>query len=227
MIPTVYPVTVAETASVVEASSVAESAGSETTLTVGATPAKESEFALESSPALSQVQSTKTPLFASPAAVVVATTVPRQDKIALIAEGRPPYELAPVWVSLTTGRTYPVSKVRWVSIAQHSMTSGQEKVYEAIWHSKSDYRFQVETINRHTRRFCAGYDVLSRVCRLAPRNVQINIPSLIQKQILFSYRNHDSNIRKGTTYDIYSYEEILRRQRCYWTLLHSQKWPCY
>jgi hypothetical protein len=135
------------------------------------------------------------------------------DKIGLLAQARTPREIASDWESLTTGKTYPAKNIQFVSIAQHSMSGGQERFYESIWRSKSDYKFRVDIESREVKRFCAGYDVLSQVCRLATRNVRNMIPVLISKLILYSFRDHDSTVRKGTTYQIFSYEEILRRQR--------------
>jgi hypothetical protein len=135
------------------------------------------------------------------------------NKIGLLAQARPPREIASDWESLTTGKTYPAKNIQFVSIAQHSMSGGQERFYESIWRSKSDYKFRVDIESREVKRFCAGYDVLSQVCRLATRNVRNMIPVLISKLILYSFRDHDSTVRKGTTYQIFSYEEILRRQR--------------
>jgi hypothetical protein len=135
------------------------------------------------------------------------------NKIGLLSQARPPREIASDWESLTTGKTYPAKNIQFVSIAQHSMSGGQERFYESIWRSKSDYKFRVDIESREVKRFCAGYDVLSQVCRLATRNVRNMIPVLISKLILYSFRDHDSTVRKGTTYQIFSYEEILRRQR--------------
>jgi hypothetical protein len=135
------------------------------------------------------------------------------EKIGILAQARPPREVASDWESLTTGKIYPAKNIQFVSIAQHSMSGGQERFYESIWRSKSDYKFRVDIESREVKRFCAGYDVLSQVCRLATRNVRNMIPVLISKLILHSFRDHDSTVRKGTTYQIFSYEEILRRQR--------------
>lgn len=134
-------------------------------------------------------------------------------RLRTLAQGRSPLEISELWISLVSGKVFHGSKVRWVSIAQQSMTPGQERFYETIWRSKGDYYFQIDTLSRHVKRFSAGYEMLSRICRLASRNVRIIIPVLAQKQILFSYKDYRPELRKGTTYDIFSYEEILRRQR--------------
>jgi hypothetical protein len=153
-----------------------------------------------------------TSLIADRRAADVSSTVD-PEKIALLNQARPPKELSASWVSLFSGQLYEARKVQWVSIAQHSMTVGQERFYEAIWRAKSDHRFQIQVVNRHQKKFCGGYDVLARITRIADRNVQKNIPQLISKKILYSYGDFDSSARKGTTYDIFSYDEILRRQR--------------
>ena len=147
------------------------------------------------------------------ASTVDTTSTVDAARISFLNLGRRPCELGAVWVSLSSRQTYEARKVQWVNIAQQSMTVGQERFYEAIWKAKSDYRFHIELVNRTQKRFRCGYDILARVTRIADRNVQKNIPHLVQKKILYSHADFDSCSRKGTSYDIFSYEEILRRQR--------------
>ena len=137
----------------------------------------------------------------------------RPDKISILNQGRRPKELSTSWVSLNSGVVYEAQRVQWVSIVQHSMTRGQESFYEAIWKSRSDFKFHISIIDRKRKQFRAGYDILARLTRLTDRRVQTMIPQLIEKQVLHSYKNADPNTRTGCAYDIFSYEEILSRQR--------------
>ena len=137
----------------------------------------------------------------------------RPDKISILNQGHRPTELSRSWVSLNTGVVYEAQRVQWVSIAQHSMTKGQESFYEAIWKSRPDFKFHISIIDRKRKQFRAGYDILARLTRLTDRRVQTMIPQLIEKQVLHSYKNADPNTRTGCAYDIFSYEEILSRQR--------------
>src|SRR4051812_6842669 len=132
-------------------------------------------------------------------------------RIPLLVQGKKPADLAPVWISLANRTTYEARKVRWVSIAQHAMTKGQESFYEALW-KRTDPKIPVTITDRHRKQIRAGYDVLARHTRLTDRRVQTMIPQLIEKQILHSYHDADPNVRRGTLYDVFSYEEILRRQ---------------
>jgi hypothetical protein len=58
-----------------------------------------------------------------------------------------------------------------------------------------------------------GYDRLARLTRLNEKSIRDLIPKLIEKKILDIVKKEDSWTRTGRTYHIYSYEEILDRQR--------------
>lgn len=115
-----------------------------------------------------------------------------------------------LWVD-AAGIYYEQKRVQRVHIAQHSMTLGEERFYQAVWHAKETdgvYRDGVRA-----KRFSMGYDRLARLVRLDEKSVRQLIPKLIQKKILELLAAEDSASRQGRTYRIFSYEEILERQR--------------
>jgi hypothetical protein len=115
------------------------------------------------------------------------------------------------WVSLLTGSSYEAKRVQRVAVAQQSMSLGEERVYQAIWHARPGEG--VIQINRRVKSFSMGYDRLARLTRLNEKSIRDIIPKLIYKKILEIVKREDSWSRTGRTYHIYSYEEILDRQR--------------
>jgi hypothetical protein len=101
--------------------------------------------------------------------------------------------------------------VQRVAVAQQSMSLGEERVYQAIWHARPIDG--ITLINRRLKTFALGYDKLARLTRLNEKSIRDIIPKLIEKKILEIVRKEDSWSRTGRTYHIYSYEEILERQR--------------
>jgi hypothetical protein len=101
--------------------------------------------------------------------------------------------------------------VQRVSLAQQSMSLGEERVYQALWHAKPVEG--VTPLNRRVKTFSMGYDRLARLTRLNEKSIRDLLPKLIDKKILDIVKREDSWTRTGRTYHIYSYEEILDRQR--------------
>jgi hypothetical protein len=116
-----------------------------------------------------------------------------------------------IWVSLVTGGHYEAKRVQRVVLAQQSMSLGEERVYQTLWHAKP--ADGVTQLNRRTKLFSIGYDRLARLTRLNEKSIRDLIPKLIDKKILEIVMREDSWTRTGRTYHIYSYEEILDRQR--------------
>ena len=113
------------------------------------------------------------------------------------------------WVSLVTGSLYETKRVQRVVLAQQSMSLGEERIYQAIWHAPEG----VIQINKRVKSFSMGYDRLARLTRLNEKSIRDIVPKLIDKKILEVVKREDSWTRTGRTYQIYSYEEILDRQR--------------
>ncbi|MBL8240377.1 MAG: hypothetical protein JNM66_23350 [Bryobacterales bacterium] len=109
------------------------------------------------------------------------------------------------------GGPHEASRVQRVNIAQQSMTLGEERFYQALWHAKESDGVVRES--PHTKIFSMGYDRLSRLVRLDEKSIRQLIPRLITKKILELLAGENSSTRMGKTYRIFSYEEILERQR--------------
>ena len=122
----------------------------------------------------------------------------------------PTLQTASIWVD-ESGNTYEPRRVQRVTLAQHSMTLGEERVYQALWHAKD--RDGVFSESKRARRFSLGYDRLARLVRLNEKSVRLLLPKMIVKQILEVIAPENSATRTGRTYRIFSYEEILDRQR--------------
>jgi hypothetical protein len=143
----------------------------------------------------------------------IATQTALPEWVPILQQGRKPAALAQTWISLETHTIYQAQNVRWVSLAQHSMTGGQERFYEALWKLKPDRSIEVVLVDKHQKQIRAGYDLLAKVTRCAVSTARVLLVQLAEKKILHSHHDPDSTTRRGTLYDIFSYEEILRRQR--------------
>jgi hypothetical protein len=123
-----------------------------------------------------------------------------------------PKQISPQWVSLSTGVIYDVSRVSRVDIAQQSMALGEERFYETIWRCAGSYTFHIIEESKHIHTFRAGVLALSKIARLNIKTIKDLLPKLIEKKILRVIAEGDVRTNLGKTYEIYSYEEILRRQ---------------
>jgi hypothetical protein len=124
-----------------------------------------------------------------------------------------PKQIAEHWRSLVTGQVYPARRVLRVDIAQHSMSLGEERFYETLWKTPSSERFQVVYESRQARRICAGYVVLAKVARLNRESVRDLLPKMVEKRIFEEVGEADLVANRGKTYEIFSYQTILARQR--------------
>jgi hypothetical protein len=91
------------------------------------------------------------------------------------------------------------------------MSLGEERVYQTLWHGRESDGVFVE--NKRSKTFSLGYDRIARLVRLNEKSVRILLPKLIYKKILEVVAAENSASRLGRTYRIFSYEEILDRQR--------------
>lgn len=114
------------------------------------------------------------------------------------------------WVD-SAGTRYESKRVLRVVIAQHSMSLGEERVYQTLWHGRESDGILTET--RKSKTFSLGYDRISRLVRLNEKSVRVLLPKLINKKILEVVAAENSASRLGRTYRIFNYEEILERQR--------------
>jgi len=91
------------------------------------------------------------------------------------------------------------------------MSLGEERVYETLWHAREVDGVVSET--KRSKTFSLGYDRIARLVRLNEKSVRMLLPKLIAKRILEVVASENSANRIGRTYRIFSYEEILERQR--------------
>ena len=117
---------------------------------------------------------------------------------------------SPYWID-ATGALHEGRRIHRVSIAQHSMTLGEERFYHAVWQAKESDGVTRES--GKSKVFSLGYDRLARMVRLDEKSVRLLIPKLVSKKILEVLAAEVSASRIGRTYRIFSYEEILDRQR--------------
>jgi len=114
------------------------------------------------------------------------------------------------WID-AQGAIYVSRKVMRVQIAQHCLTLGEERFYQEVWHAR-----EADGVRRDGPRskvFSMGYDRLAKLVRLDEKSVRQLIPKLVAKRVLEVLAGEDSSARIGRTYRIFSYEEILERQR--------------
>ena len=114
------------------------------------------------------------------------------------------------WID-AAGITYEAKRVQRVQMAQHAMTLGEERFYQAVWNAKDADGVFGESPRSKT--FSLGYDRLSHLVRLDEKSVRQLVPKLIAKKILEVLAREDSAARIGRTYRIFSCEGILERQR--------------
>jgi hypothetical protein len=125
--------------------------------------------------------------------------------------GGPPAAPTRGWWVDASGARYEAKRVQRVVLAQHSMSLGEERVYETLWHGRESDGIFAES--RKSKIFSLGYDRMARLVRLNEKSVRLLLPKLIGKKILEVVAAEDSGNRIGRTYRIFSYEEILERQR--------------
>lgn len=125
--------------------------------------------------------------------------------------GVPPTVPTPAAWADAEGNLYEPKRVLRVSIAQQSMALGEERVYQSLWHARDSDGFINE--GRKSRVFTLGYDRIARLVRLNEKSVRVLLPKLIAKKIMEIVAAETCATRTGRTYRIFSYEEILERQR--------------
>ena len=114
------------------------------------------------------------------------------------------------WID-AAGILHDARRIQRVYIAQHSMTLGEERFYQAVWHAREADGVTKE--GPSSKIFSMGYDRLARLVRLDEKSVRLLIPKLVHKQIMEVLAGEVSATRLGRTYRIFSYEEILDRQK--------------
>jgi len=150
--------------------------------------------------------------------IVDSTTVGVETTVVIrTTEGESPGHYSPtvvdspalVW-SDPSGNLYEARRVLKVTNARHSMTLGEERIYQAIWQATEA---DGVITDGESKLFTLGYDRLAKLVRLNEKSVRMSLPKMIAKQIFQLIASEDSASRTGRTYRIFSVEEILRRQK--------------
>jgi hypothetical protein len=123
------------------------------------------------------------------------------------------------WVD-ASGARYEGKRVHKVLLAEHSMSMGEERVYQALWRAGESDGVFVES--EQSKTFSLGYDRMARLVRLNEKSVRVLIPKLIAKKVLEVVAPEHSALRIGRTYRIFHGDVILERQRAE-NLIHVVK----
>ena len=129
--------------------------------------------------------------------------------VVTLTEGDPP-TVGDTWID-ATGTHYAPKRVRSVLAAEDSLTLGEERVYQTLWHGRETDGILPESPRSKT--FSLGYDRIARLVRLNEKSVRVLMPKLIGKKILEVVKAENSASRIGRTYRIFDGGEILQRQR--------------
>jgi hypothetical protein len=92
--------------------------------------------------------------------------------------------------------------------AQDGHSFAEERLYNALWHAR-----HARPESDDTRLIAVGWDLMSKLAGMTPRNAKENCLRLIQKLAMEKVESHRSEERIGTTYRLYSYGVILDRRR--------------
>jgi hypothetical protein len=109
------------------------------------------------------------------------------------------------------GRRYEGKRVQRVKIVGHSMSLGEERIYQTLWQASE--RDGIVPDGERSKRFSLGYDRIARLVRLNEKSVRLLLPKLIRKKILEVVAAESSADRLGRTYRIFDAETILERQQ--------------
>jgi hypothetical protein len=153
-----------------------------------------------------------TPVGVTPSEGVTPTVGVTLQKVSY-SKGLPPSQISGHWVSLSSGKHYPANRVLRVDIAQTSLGLGELHVYRVLWTTAGDKYLRVLSEQKECRRVSIGYDALARLANFNEKSIRDLLPKLKDKFVLSEVAAADSCTRQGKTYDVYSYQQILERQR--------------
>ena len=100
-----------------------------------------------------------------------------------------------------------MAKLKACKIAQDGHTAGETRVYDEMWK-------KVKDLEVGSRKLSIGHDRLARNLRSGRANVRKHCDRLIEKLSIRKIANPILVERVGTTYEVFSYTEILERRRC-------------
>jgi len=116
-------------------------------------------------------------------------------------------DTVPSEATVSSQGTVSLKRYRCFS-AQDGHSFAEERLYNALWHAR---HAQIES--EDSRLVTAGWDLMSKLAGMTPRNAKENCHRLLQKLALEKVQAHRSEERIGATYRVYSYAIILQRRR--------------
>ena len=179
--------------------------------TVGATPSVAESVRAETPLEVSVLTYTK--LAAITPSEDVSPTVGATLQKVSYSKGLAPLQIGSQWISLSSGKCYPASRVLRVDIAQTSLGLGELHIYKILWSTVGDKYLRVLSEQKECRRASIGYDALARLANFNEKSIRDLIPKLKEKLVLSEVAAANSYTRQGKTYDVFSYQQILERQR--------------
>jgi hypothetical protein len=119
-----------------------------------------------------------------------------------------------VWVHTAPGagtRTGPFRtphglRIRKCFAAQDGHSLGEEVLYQSLWKTAAPEQGGARTI-------VIGWRGMAQICRMTPKNCKINTQRLIRKLALEVLSPYNTPESIGTTYRVYSPEDIFERRR--------------
>jgi hypothetical protein len=112
----------------------------------------------------------------------------------------------PVVISAPVLPPTPRIRIRHCKNAQDGHSLGEEVLYQSLWKTSRPESPETRTIT-------IGWRGMSQLCRMTPKNCKINTQRLIRKLALEVLSPYNTPESIGTTYRVYSSDEILRRRR--------------
>ncbi len=115
-----------------------------------------------------------------------------------------PLKTPDLWIT-EQGDLISGTRVKRIRLAQDTINSTEESVYDTLWSAKS-----VSNDDRDSSRVVqAGYDYLVKRTRLSKRTVQRIVEKLIDKDFIAIERTADIYLRTSTVYRVFAYKTIL------------------
>lgn len=97
-------------------------------------------------------------------------------------------------------------RIRKCFSAQDGHSLGEEVLYQALWKNA------LPVPDSNSRTITVGWRGMSQLCRMTPKNCKINTQRLLRKLALDILSPYNTPESVGTTYRIYSSDEILQRR---------------
>ena len=126
-----------------------------------------------------------------------------------------PTQVAAQWRSVSSGVIYEASRVRRVdaSRVQESLSSGENKLYSALWDSPSSNFFTVIEKTESKRIIRAGSSAMSRASGLNDKTVRDLLPRLVAKKVVRVLEEADVRTGRGRVFEVLGFHLMRTAQR--------------